>query len=235
MLTLCKANDRGFADHGWLRSFHSFSFAGYHDPEHVEFGPLRVINEDRVAPGRGFDRHTHSDMEIISYVLEGELEHKDSIGTGSSIRPGDVQRMSAGTGVAHSEFNPSTTNPVHFLQIWIQPSERRIPPSYEQKRFAPQDKRGRLRLIASPDGRDESVTVHQDAYVYAGLFNGAERAEHELAPGRRAYLHVIHGDVTVNGQALTGGDAAKLQDVLAVAWIRPPTPKCCCSTYLNRR
>src|SRR5438105_5265818 len=221
MFDIRKAGERGFADHGWLRSFHSFSFADYYDPKHVEFGPLRVINEDRVAPGRGFDRHTHSDMEIISYVLDGELEHKDSIGTGSIIRPGDVQRMSAGTGVAHSEFNPSPTNPVRFLQIWIQPKERRIPPSYEQKHFQPYEKRGRLRLIASPDARDGSVTIHQDAYVYAGLFDGAEQAEHKLTPGRHAYLHVVRGDITVNGQTLAAGDAAKLQDVPTVSLERP--------------
>lgn len=215
MLNLRKANDRGFADHGWLRSFHSFSFASYFDPDHVGFGPLLVINEDRVAPAKGFGRHSHSDMEIISYVLEGELEHKDSIGTGSIIRPGDVQRMSAGTGVAHSEFNPSPTQGVHFLQIWIEPSKQGIPPTYEQKRFEPQEKRGRLRLIASPDARDGSVTIHQDAYVYAGLFDGNERAEHKLAPGRRAYVHVIRGDITLNGQALGAGDAAKLEDVAA--------------------
>ena len=216
MLNVRKAGDRGYADHGWLRSFHSFSFASYFDPEHVGFGPLLVINEDRVAPSKGFGRHSHSDMEIISYVLEGELEHKDSIGTGSIIRPGDVQRMSAGTGVAHSEFNPSPTQGVHFLQIWIEPNRKSIPPSYEQKRFEPQDKRGRLRLIASQDARDGSVTIHQDAYVYAGLFSGNERADHKLAPGRRAYVHVVRGDITVNGQALGAGDAAKLDDVAAV-------------------
>lgn len=216
MLNIRKATDRGFADHGWLRSFHSFSFASYFDPEHIGFGPLLVINEDRVAPAKGFGRHSHSDMEIISYVLEGELEHKDSIGTGSIIRPGDVQRMSAGTGVAHSEFNPSATQGVHFLQIWIEPSKKGIPPSYEQKRFESQEKRGRLRLIASPDARDGSVTVHQDTSVYAGLFTGNERGEHQTADGRRAYVHVIRGDITVNGQALEAGDAAKLEDTVAV-------------------
>jgi redox-sensitive bicupin YhaK (pirin superfamily) len=195
MLTLRKSGDRGFADHGWLRSFHSFSFADYYDPQHVAFGPLRVINEDRVAPGRGFGRHAHREMEIISYVLEGALQHKDSIGTGSTIRPGDVQRMSAGTGVQHSEFNPSSAETVHFLQIWIEPNERGIPPSYEQKHFEPQEKRGRLRLIASPDARDGSVTIHQDARVYAGLFDSAERAEHTVAPGRRSYVHVVRGDI----------------------------------------
>jgi len=217
MLNVRKAGDRGYADHGWLRSFHSFSFADYYDPQHVGFGPLRVINEDRVAPGRGFGRHGHRDMEIISYVLEGALEHKDSIGTGSVIRPGDVQRMSAGSGVLHSEFNASATEPVHFLQIWIEPNERGIAPSYEEKHFEPHAKRGRLRLIASPDARDGAVKIHQDAYVYAGLFDGAERAEHGVAPGRRAYVHVVRGDVAVNGEALTAGDAAKLTDVSSVA------------------
>jgi redox-sensitive bicupin YhaK (pirin superfamily) len=217
MLIVRRAGDRGYADHGWLRSFHSFSFADYHDPQHVAFGPLRVINEDRVAPGRGFGRHGHRDMEIISYVLEGALEHKDSIGTGSVIRPGYVQRMSAGSGVLHSEFNASATEPVHFLQIWIEPNERSIAPSYEEKRFEPHEKRGRLRLIAAPDARDGAVKIHQDAYVYAGLFDGAERAEHGVAPGRRAYVHVVRGDVAVNGVALTAGDAAKLTDVSSVA------------------
>ena len=213
MLTLRKSGDRGYADHGWLRSFHSFSFAEYHDPQHVGFGPLRVINEDRVAPGRGFGRHGHRDMEIISYVLEGALEHKDSIGTGSVIRPGDVQRMSAGTGVMHSEFNASPIEIVHFLQIWIEPDRQGIAPSYEQKRFEAEEKRGCLRLIASSDGLDRSVTIHQDARVYAGLFDGVERAEHKLASGRRAYVHVIRGGIHVNGEALTPGDAAKLTDV----------------------
>ena len=216
MLDIRKAGDRGFADHGWLRSFHSFSFADYYDPEHVGFGPLRVINEDRVSPGRGFGRHGHRDMEIISYVLEGALEHKDSIGTGSVIRPGDVQRMSAGTGVMHSEFNASATEPVHFLQIWIEPRERGIAPGYEEKHFEPGEKRGRLRLIASPDGRDGSVTIHQDASVYAGLLDGEERSEHQLEAGRRAYVHVVRGRATVNGRNLDAGDAAKLSDIQSV-------------------
>ena len=216
MLDIRKAGDRGFADHGWLRSFHSFSFADYHDPEHVSFGPLRVINEDRVSPGRGFGRHAHRDMEIISYVREGALEHKDSIGTGSVIRPGDVQRMSAGTGVMHSEFNASPTEPVHFLQIWIEPRERGIAPGYEEKHFEPGDKRGRLRLIASPDGRDGSLTIHQDASVYAGLFDGEERAEHQLEAGRRAYVHIVRGRAMVNGRDLDAGDAAKLSDIQSV-------------------
>jgi redox-sensitive bicupin YhaK (pirin superfamily) len=210
MLQVRKASERGYADHGWLRSFHSFSFADYFDPEHVEFGALRVINEDRVAAGQGFGAHAHRDMEIISYVLEGKLEHKDSIGTGSIIEPGDVQRMSAGSGVRHSEFNPSPDEPAHFLQIWIQPNQSGIAPSYEQKRFDAASKRGRLRLIASSDAREGSVTIHQDADVYAGLFDGAETAVHTLEPGRRAYVHVARGSISVNGQALAEGDAAKL-------------------------
>jgi redox-sensitive bicupin YhaK (pirin superfamily) len=216
MLQIRKADQRGYADHGWLRSFHSFSFADYYDPEYVEFGALRVINEDCVAAGQGFPTHGHRDMEIITYVLEGQLEHKDSIGTGAIIEPGDVQRMSAGTGVRHSEFNPSATTPVHFLQIWIQPDQRGIPPSYEQKHYADDAKRGRLRLIASPDGRDGSVTIHQDARVYAGLFDGDESAVHELNAGRRAYVQVARGKIRVNGEALAAGDAAKLTDVSEV-------------------
>jgi redox-sensitive bicupin YhaK (pirin superfamily) len=216
MIEIRKASERGYADHGWLKSYHSFAFADYFDPEHVEFGALRVINEDRVAAGQGFGTHAHRDMEIISYVLEGRLEHKDSIGTGSIIEPGDVQRMSAGSGVRHSEFNPSPEEPVHFLQIWIQPNQRGIPPSYEQKRFDAGSKRGRLRLIASSDAREGSVTIHQDADVYAGLFDGSESAVHKLEPGRRAYVHVALGAITVNGQALTAGDAAKLTDLAEV-------------------
>src|SRR5882757_11108754 len=190
-----RSAERGFADHGWLKSFHTFSFADYFDPKHVEFGPLRVINEDRVQAGAGFGTHGHRDMEIVSYVLEGELAHKDSMGNGSTIRPGDVQRMSAGSGVRHSEFNPSLGNPVHFLQIWIQPDQQRIEPSYEEKRFDSEEKRGRLRLIASPDRADGSVLIHQDARVYAGLFNGAETATLDFAEGRWAYVHVARGSV----------------------------------------
>jgi len=212
MFELRKSNERGYADHGWLKSFHSFAFADYFDPRYVEFGALRVINEDRVAPGQGFGTNGHRDMEIITYVLEGQLEHKDSIGTGSIIEPGDVQRMSAGTGVRHSEFNPSKTDPVHFLQIWIQPNRTGIAPSYEQKRFESDEKRGRLRIIASSDGREDSVTVHQDAYVYAGLFDRGEQAVHRLGRQRRAYVHVARGKVSVNGEALAAGDAAKISD-----------------------
>jgi redox-sensitive bicupin YhaK (pirin superfamily) len=220
MLKIRKSQERGYADHGWLRSYHSFSFADYYDPEHVEFGALRVINEDRVMAGKGFGTHAHRDMEIISYVLEGQLEHKDSIGTGSIIEPGDVQRMSAGSGVRHSEFNPSHDHAVHFLQIWIQPDQRGIAPSYEQKRFDTEAKRGRLCLIASPDGREGSVTIHQNAYVYAGLFDNGERAVHTLNPSRRAYVHVARGEISVNGERLKAGDAAKLIDVAEVRFER---------------
>ena len=211
MLTLRKADDRGHANHGWLDSFHSFSFADYHDPAHMGFGPLRVINEDRVAPGQGFGTHGHRDMEIISYVLDGALEHKDSMGNGSVMSYGDVQRMSAGRGVRHSEFNPSRAEPVHFLQIWIEPALRGIEPGYEQTRFEESDKRGRLRLIASPDGANGSVTLHQDARVHAGLFDGDESAELVLGAGRRAYVHVARGTVKVNGQLLGAGDALKIE------------------------
>lgn len=208
--------ERGHANHGWLDSFHSFSFADYHDPAHMGFGPLRVINEDRVAPGKGFGAHGHRDMEIISYVLEGGLAHRDSLGNGSVIRPGDVQRMSAGTGVQHSEFNGSATDPVHFLQIWIEPRVRGLAPGYEEKRFDAAAKRGRLALIASPDGRDGSVTIHQDAELYAALVAAGERVEHRPRPGRRTYVHVARGEAEVNGQALAAGDAAKLVDAVPV-------------------
>jgi hypothetical protein len=204
-----RAGERGYADHGWLRSFHSFSFADYHDPAHMGYGPLRVINEDRVQPGAGFGPHGHRDMEIISYVLEGELAHKDSMGNGSTIVPGDVQRMSAGRGVQHSEFNHDKQGVTHFLQIWIEPDVRGIQPEYEQKQFAVAEKRGKLRLIASVDGADGSVRIHQDARVYAGLFDGPESARYEMAPGRRAYIHVARGAITVNGQRLSTGDALK--------------------------
>jgi len=207
-----RSNERGYADHGWLKSFHSFSFADYFDPKHVEFGALRVINEDRVQPGAGFGTHGHRDMEIISYVLAGELAHQDSIGNGSTIRPGDVQRMSAGTGVRHSEFNPSATNLVHFLQIWIQPNVQGIEPSYEEKRFGADEKRGRLRLIASPDRAQESVLIHQDARVFAGLFDGPESASLDVENGRRIYVHIARGALTANGVALDAGDALKSTD-----------------------
>jgi redox-sensitive bicupin YhaK (pirin superfamily) len=216
MLEVRRSHERGHADHGWLESYHTFSFADYYDPAHVSFGPLRVINEDRVQPGRGFGTHSHRDMEIISYVLAGELAHRDSMGNGSTIRPGDVQRMSAGRGVQHSEFNPSRTDLVHFLQIWIQPNVLGVEPSYEEKRFAPDEKRGRLRLVASPDGADGSVTIHQDARLYAGLFDGDERAALAIAPGRRAYVHVARGSLSANGIRLRAGDALKLTDEASV-------------------
>ena len=210
MITLRKSAERGYADHGWLKSFHSFSFADYFDPKHVEFGPLRVINEDRVVPGAGFGTHGHRDMEIVSYVLDGALAHRDNIGNGATIVPGDVQRMSAGRGVMHSEFNAARDATTHFLQIWILPSERGIDPGYEQKAFAATDKRGRLRLVASPDGREGSVTLHADARLHAGLFDGNEKAEVALQPGRLAYVHLARGALDVNGQRLGAGDAALL-------------------------
>jgi quercetin 2,3-dioxygenase len=216
MLEVRKSQDRGHADHGWLKSKHSFSFADYFDEHHVEFGALRVINEDRVVAGAGFGTHPHRDMEIISYVLEGQLAHRDSMGTGSVIKPGDVQRMSAGTGVFHSEHNPSASEGVHFLQIWIIPNQFGVKPSYEQKHFEPAEKRGKLRLIVSGDGADGSVTIHQDARTYAGLFDGNESAQLTVAAGRRAYIHLVRGELTVNGTQLTAGDALKLAKVGAV-------------------
>lgn len=207
MLTLRRSDERGHADHGWLKSFHSFSFADYHDPRHMGFGNLRVINEDRVAPGQGFGTHGHRDMEIISYVLDGALAHRDSMGNGSTIRPGDVQRLSAGTGIQHSEYNHEPNGVTHFLQIWIEPDARGIPPSYEQKHYPDTEKRGRLRVIASPDGRDRSVSIHQDALVYAGLFDGGESARYDLRAGRVAYVHVVRGSADVNGHRLSAGDA----------------------------
>ena len=218
MITLRKSTDRGYADHGWLKSFHSFSFADYHDPRHMGFGNLRVINEDRIAPGTGFGTHGHRDMEIVSYVLSGELAHKDSMGNGQPngatsgvIRPGDVQRMSAGTGVRHSEFNSSTADPLHFLQIWITPNVKGAAPRYQQVHFAPEEKRGRLRLIVSPEGTDGSLAVHQDARVYAGLFDGDESASLALGADRHAYVHVARGSVELNGQRLGEGDGARLR------------------------
>ena len=200
-----RSNERGLAEHGWLRSFHTFSFADYHDPKHMGFGPLRVINEDRVQPGQGFGTHGHRDMEIISYVLEGGLAHKDSMGNGSVIRPGDVQRMSAGTGVRHSEFNASDKDLVHFLQIWIEPDRRGV-----ETRVDDASTRGQLRLIASPDGRDGSVTIHQDAHLYAALLDGDDAVDFQPAPGRPVYVHLVRGEATVNGEALRAGDAVQL-------------------------
>jgi len=205
-----RSQERGLAEHGWLKSFHTFSFADYYDPQHMGFGPLRVINEDRVEPGKGFGTHGHSDMEIISYVLEGGLAHKDSMGNGSVIRPGDVQRMSAGTGVRHSEYNASDRDPVHFLQIWIEPSERGVEPSYEEKHFDAASKRGQLRLIASRDAREGSVRIHQDADLYAALIDGSESVEFKPKAGRRVYVHPVRGEAQVNGQPLQAGDAVKL-------------------------
>lgn len=213
MMQIRRSAERGQADHGWLRSFHSFSFADYYDPAHVSFGPLRVINEDRVQPSMGFGTHGHRDMEIISYVLEGELAHKDSMGTGSTIRPGDVQRMSAGRGVTHSEFNASASRPVHFLQIWIQPDTLSTAPGYEQQHFPDTEKRGRLRLIGSPDGALGSVRIQQDARLYAGLFDGAEELRMPWDRQRLLYVHVARGVVTINGQVLQAGDALRDTDV----------------------
>ena len=217
MITMRRSAERGHANHGWLDSFHSFSFADYYDPAHMGFGPLRVVNEDRVEPGMGFGTHGHRDMEIVSYVLEGQLEHKDSMGTGSVIVPGDVQRMSAGKGVLHSEFNPSRERRVHFLQIWIEPAVRGIAPSYEQANIPAEAKRGRLALIAGPDGSGAAVTIHQDARLFATLLDGPEQVTHALAPGRRAYVHVARGRVRVNGEQLDAGDAAKLEGEASLA------------------
>ena len=216
MLTLRKSSDRGYADHGWLKSFHSFSFAGYHDPEHMGYGNLRVINEDRIAPGTGFGTHGHRDMEIISYVLEGNLAHKDTLGNVKGIPPGDVQRMSAGKGVQHSEFNHADDRTTHFLQIWIEPNVTGIPASYEQKTFSEPDKRGKLRLVASPDAAQGSVTIHADARLYAGLFDGAETASLPLDSKRKTYVHLVRGELDVNGNTLAAGDAARLDSETAL-------------------
>ena len=210
MISLRQSRERGYADHGWLKSFHSFSFAGYYDPQHMGWGNLRVINEDRIAPGTGFGTHGHRDMEIVSYVLSGRLAHQDSIGNVQTIPPGEVQRMSAGSGVRHSEFNHAPDQTTHFLQIWIEPDQAGIDPGYEQKAFADADKRGRLCLVASRDGAQGSVTIHADARIHAGLFDGAEQAELALDPARKAYVFLVRGSLTVNGQALQAGDAALL-------------------------
>jgi hypothetical protein len=216
MITLRRADERGRGDHGWLDTRHTFSFSDYHDPRFMGFSELRVINEDRVAPGAGFPTHGHRDMEILSYVLEGALEHRDSLGTGSVIRPGDVQRMSAGTGVRHSEYNASKTEPVHFLQIWIEPSAAGIAPGYEQKSVPDADKRGRLRLIASPDGREGSVTIHQDTLVYASVLEPGDKVSYAPVSGRRVWLQVARGAVTLNGQRLGQGDGAAITDERAL-------------------
>jgi quercetin 2,3-dioxygenase len=211
-LSIRRASERGRADHGWLLSFHTFSFADYYDPAHMGFRALRVINEDRVQPGQGFGTHSHRDMEIISYVLEGALEHKDSMGTSSIIRPGEVQRMSAGTGVTHSEFNASRSELVHFLQIWILPAKPGGKPGYEQKAFSEAERKGKLRLVASPDGRDGSVTISQDVALYAGLLCTGETVRHELAAGRHAWVHVARGQVEIGGEHLDAGDAVAVSD-----------------------
>ena len=212
MITIRRSEARGHANHGWLDSYHSFSFADYYDPDHMHFGPLRVINEDRIAGGQGFGTHGHRDMEIVTYVLDGALAHRDSMGNGSTISHGDVQRMSAGTGVKHSEFNASQDEQVHLLQIWILPQRAGDQPGYEEKRFDDAGKRGCLRIVASPDGRDGSVTIHSDASIYAALIDGAEQAALPLPAGRRAYVHVARGALTVNGEALAAGDAAMIVD-----------------------
>ena len=212
MIILRKSEERGHANHGWLDSYHTFSFANYYDPDYMGFGNLRVINEDRVEPKRGFGTHPHRDMEIITYVLEGALEHKDSIGNGSIIRPGDVQKMSAGTGILHSEYNPSESEPVHLLQIWIMPNQRNLPPSYEQKKFSEAEKRNHLRLIASPDGRENSVTVYQDVNLYATVLDAGKNVSHELKGGREVWLQVVRGEVQLNGIVLGAGDAAAIVD-----------------------
>jgi redox-sensitive bicupin YhaK (pirin superfamily) len=216
MLTLRRSADRGHADHGWLKSAHTFSFAGYHDPANMGFGPLRVINDDFIAPGRGFGTHGHRNMEIITYVLEGAVAHKDDMGNGSVIRPGDVQRMSAGTGIRHSEYNPDAQQQTHLLQIWIEPDKAEVAPSYQEKHFAAEQKRGALRLVASPDGAQGSVSIQQDARLYAGLFDGNESARLDLAAGRRVWLHVARGEVSVNGQRLATGDALAIEGEPAI-------------------
>ena len=217
MITLRKSQDRGYADHGWLKSYHSFSFAGYYDPQHMGWGNLRVINEDRIAPGSGFGTHGHRDMEIVSYVITGALAHDDSMGHGTAIPPGDVQRMSAGRGVTHSEFNHSQDEATHFFQIWIEPRQRGLTPGYEQKTFAAAEKRGRLRLLAAPDGAQGSVTINADAALYAGFFDGDEMATVSLNPERKAYVHLVRGALDVNGQRLHAGDAALLADETTLA------------------
>ena len=216
MQLLRTSQERGYADHGWLKSFHSFSFAGYQDPRFMGWGNLKVINEDRVAPGMGFGKHGHRNMEIISYVLSGELAHQDSMGNVKSIPPGDVQRMSAGTGVMHSEFNHAKDQTTHLLQIWIEPNVLEIEPSYEQKTIPLTDKQGKLCLVASPNGKAGSVSISADAKVYAGLFDGSQSAQMQLDPNRKAYVHLIKGSLTVNGQKLVGGDALLIENESAL-------------------
>jgi hypothetical protein len=216
MITLRGAHERGHVRFDWLDTYHTFSFGEYYDPRHMGYSNLRVINDDTVAPGGGFATHGHRDMEIVTYVLSGALEHKDSMGNGSLIRPGDVQHMSAGSGVLHSEFNPSRDEPVHLLQIWLQPNRTGVTPGYSQKHFPPQERRGQLRLLVSPDGRAGSIGTHQDGLLYAGLLEAGESVEHRLAPVRRAYVQVARGAVALNGQALAGGDGARVEDESAV-------------------
>jgi len=220
MISIRRADERGLAHFGWLHSRHTFSFGNYFDPRHMGFGPLRVINEDRVEPGRGFGEHGHRDMEIVTYVVEGALEHRDSLGTGSVLRPGDVQRMSAGRGVMHSEFNHEPAGETHFLQIWIEPNVRGIAPGYEARRFESAQKRGRLALVASADARAGSLKIHQDVSVYAGLFDGAKKANLSIAPGRRLYVHLARDELFVNGQRLGAGDAATFRDETAFGFER---------------
>ena len=217
MKSVRKASDRGHARHGWLESFHTFSFADYYDPAHMGFRALRVINEDRVQPAQGFGRHSHRDMEIVTYVIEGALAHGDSLGTGSVIRPGDVQRMSAGTGITHSEYNDSKSELVHFLQIWILPERAGIEPSYEQKSFPESERAGRLRLVGSRDGRDGSVRIHQDVALYAGLLAPGQSAAHELAPGRHAWLQVVRGSLSLDGTPLAAGDGVAIGEEKRIA------------------
>ena len=212
MITLRRSDERGHANHGWLDTYHTFSFADYFDPQHMGFSVLRVLNDDTVAADMGFGTHPHADMEIVSVVLDGELAHRDSMGNASVIRPGEVQRMSAGTGIRHSEFNPSPTTPVHFLQIWILPGQKGLSPSYEQKTFTDAEKRGKLRLVASPDGQEGSVTIHQDARLYMTLLEAGETLSQPLPAGRKAYLHVARGNAVVNGSPLSGGDGVQLVD-----------------------
>ena len=212
MITVRKSEERGHFDHGWLDTYHTFSFSEYRDPRHMGFRRLRVLNDDRVAPGRGFGTHPHNDMEIVTVVLEGTLEHKDSMGNGTQIRPGDVQRMSAGTGITHSEFNPSDTEPVHLLQIWIFPETKGLTPSYEQKHFPPDEKQGRLRLVASRDGREGSVTIHQDAALFVTRLGPGERVEYAIAPGRHVWVHLATGSVRLNGMSLSAGDGAAVSE-----------------------
>ena len=221
MLTVRKSHDRGHAHHGWLDSYHTFSFASYRDPEWMGFGPLRVINEDVIAPGTGFPTHSHQDMEIVTWVLDGALEHKDSLGSGGVIRPGEVQRMRAGHGIAHSEYNASATEPVHLLQIWILPDRSGITPGYEQKRISDADKRGRWKAIATPDGRDGSLTIHQNAFLYASCLDDRERLEFRPGAGRVQYLQVARGEVSMNGEVLSAGDAVAVtgeEELLLAGW-----------------